>query len=213
MTVPAASRAPSSRCSRQMPVDEGGEAAGLRPPELRVPQVDVVDDLGDRAQRRILAQRASRTSNVQRSPSWVNSASNMSKRARRPWGCTPWPATNLSLASGSMNRRISQALAMRSTCIPLAGHPGSPAEFRRTAAGVVRRAGVLGWAERVLRRLQQPIELHATGRPEVVDRDDLVVALANPRQRRLDLRASFRRQPLRLRQGVDHPARPPASSR
>ena len=51
--------------------------------ELAVLEVDVVDDLGDRAERGIVAGRRapSSTSKVQRSPSWVNSASNMSKRS------------------------------------------------------------------------------------------------------------------------------------
>src|SRR6516164_4398846 len=64
------------------------------------------------------APRSSSTSNVHLSPSWVNSASNMSKRNSPSLGRYPLPDTNLNCASGSMKRRISQALAMRSTYTP-----------------------------------------------------------------------------------------------
>src|SRR5262249_10786402 len=64
------------------------------------------------------ALRSSSTSNVHLSPSCVNSASNMSKRSSPSSGRYPLPDTNLNCASGSMKRRINQALAMRSTYTP-----------------------------------------------------------------------------------------------
>ena len=87
--------------------------------ELRILEVDVVHDLGDRAQRRVVSpKRSSSVSNVQRSPSCVNSPSNMSKRSSPGSDDSRRPLTNLNRASGSMKRRISQALAMRSTKTP-----------------------------------------------------------------------------------------------
>ena len=62
--------------------DQGADAGGLLAAVLAVLQVDVVDDLADRAERGIgEAGSASSTSKVQRSPRWVNSPSNMSKRS------------------------------------------------------------------------------------------------------------------------------------
>jgi hypothetical protein len=48
--------------------------------ELAVLEVDVVDDFGDRRQRRIIETGSGKGAPQQRSPSWVNSASNISKR-------------------------------------------------------------------------------------------------------------------------------------
>ena len=64
-------------------VDQAGNAACLLTRELAVLQVDVVHDLADCGQRGIrqAASAAAAPRSVQRSPSWVNSASNMSKRS------------------------------------------------------------------------------------------------------------------------------------
>ena len=92
------------------------DRAGLFPPEFLVLAIDVVHDLADRDEGGLPEpDPSSSVSNVQRSPSWVNSPSNMSNRISPLAGRYRVGETNRNRALGSMNRTISQALAIRST--------------------------------------------------------------------------------------------------
>src|SRR5439155_14151500 len=83
----------------------------------------------------VISKRASRTSNEQSSPWCVNSPSNMSKRSSPGWWRCSREATNLNFACGSMKRRMSHALAMRSTWMPVRVTQVAPRGFSRARAG------------------------------------------------------------------------------
>ena len=88
-----------------------------------------------------------------------------------------WPRTNLKRASGSMNRRISQALAMRSTWMPAPVTHVRP----RTAPAAAGSAPGAPAARRPKARLdrgQKPLHGVAPGGAEEVDVDDLGQPLA-----------------------------------
>ena len=79
---PSRSRASSSLWRIAIPATRWSRPTVSGWLELAVLQVDVVDDLPDAGERPVFqAEAPSRTSNVQRSPSCVKSASNMSKRS------------------------------------------------------------------------------------------------------------------------------------
>ena len=115
--------------------------------------------------------RCASTSNVQRSPSWVCSASNMSNRISPCRGAYPFGGTNLSFAFGSMNRLISQALAIRSTCTPLRVTHTPP----RTPSGgwAASRGSMADARSRLFERGERRGRLLTLGSGEEVEPGDL----------------------------------------